>query len=70
MTETYSQWHQRRSCRTKVRYPARWVAANAALLHQWAGRPGMEAYSCRHCRQWHIGHPRTQTTPHRQEDAA
>lgn len=54
---TYRDWHRQRSCRRKIRYPSAWVAANAATLHAWAGRGGMEAYGCRWCGGWHVGHP-------------
>jgi hypothetical protein len=45
-------------CGSKVHYLSEMLARNAAMLHAWAGRPGMGAYSCPWCGDWHIGHPR------------
>lgn len=45
-----------RECGSKVRYLSETTASNAALLHAWAGRPGMDAYRCSFCDDWHVGH--------------
>lgn len=47
-----------RSCKGKVRYSGRLVAANAAVALGWIGRPGMTAYRCSWCDYWHVGHER------------
>jgi hypothetical protein len=45
-----------RQCGSKVRYLSQLLASNAAVLHAWAGRPGMAPYRCPWCDDWHIGH--------------
>lgn len=44
-------------CGRKIRYLSEMLARNAAILNAWAGRPGMQAYRCPFCLDFHIGHP-------------
>jgi hypothetical protein len=50
----YRRW--RRECHTKVPYLSQMLAENAATLHAWDGREGMEAYKCSWCPDHHVGH--------------
>jgi hypothetical protein len=43
-------------CSRKVAYQSQMLAENAATLHSWDGRPGLSAYKCRFCPDWHVGH--------------
>lgn len=45
------------SCHGKVKYSEA-SAPGVALQMQKKKREPFEAYKCRHCEGWHIGHPR------------
>ena len=49
-----SEWFAR-ACSTKKRFPSERRAKEAAKLSQIKFGNPMEAYSCRFCKQWHIG---------------
>jgi len=44
------------SCAGKVCYGARSGAEKACIGMAAKGSPGLEAYACRFCGAWHIGH--------------
>lgn len=46
------------SCHGKVRYGHEATAKLAALKMADKKREPFEAYKCRHCPAWHVGHPR------------
>ena len=51
-------WHQRKSCSGKVRYSSRSLAKKARQNLKSSGRADghLQAYACRYCDFWHLGH--------------
>lgn len=47
------------ACAEKVAYLSQYLATNAVTLHGFMHPdcPGIEAYPCHDCTDWHIGHP-------------
>lgn len=46
------------SCKGKVKYGHEETAKTAALKMAKKKREPFEAYKCRHCEAWHVGHPK------------
>jgi hypothetical protein len=51
-------WVEYRSCRSKVRHDGRREAMDVAKkqMNRWGGGR-VDAYHCRFCGGWHVGHP-------------
>jgi hypothetical protein len=57
-TPEHDEYTRQRGCVHKVRYTAEWVAKNAITALGWVSLDftGLEAYYCRYCDYFHIGH--------------
>lgn len=49
----------RKACGDKIKFPNEVTAQAAAHSHQAKHGKWMNAYLCKHCGSWHIGHPPT-----------
>ena len=50
---------RQRSCEQKQAYKSEATAVKSAQAMQEKGHGALEAYKCRHCPFWHIGHGET-----------
>jgi hypothetical protein len=53
---TPESYRTARGCLGKMRYPSRKNAAAAARVITRNSGELLEAYRCRYCKRWHIGH--------------